>query len=67
MVSAHQGEANADVSKETDLDLDDDDDLPQSEFKPPPVIPKEETTTGCNKKVYFVCNEGNAKIDLFTQ
>ena len=31
---------------------------PKSNYKPPPVIPKEEFGTGCNKKVYFVCNDG---------
>ena len=35
----------------------DDDNLPTPDYKPPPVIPKEETGTGCNKKTYFVCNE----------
>ena len=52
-----KGEANADISKEVDFDVEEED-LPQSEFKPAPVIPKEENTTGCNKKIYFVFNEG---------
>ena len=34
------------------------DDTPKPEFKPPPVVPKEENRTGANKKTYFVCNEG---------
>ena len=33
------------------------DDTPKPDYKPPPVIPKEENRTGCNKKTYFVCNE----------
>ena len=33
------------------------DDVPQTEFKVSPVIPKEDSRTGCNKKTYFVCNE----------
>eukprot|EP00794_Sanderia_malayensis_P018767 gene18767-20658_t len=33
------------------------DDIPKSNWKPPPVIPKEEHHSGANKKVYFVCNE----------
>ena len=33
------------------------DDIPQTEFKASPVIPKEDNRTGCNKKTYFVCNE----------
>jgi len=35
----------------------DEDDVPKPDYKPPPVIPKEENGTGCNKKTYFVCNE----------
>jgi len=33
------------------------DDTPKPEFKPPPVVPKEDARTGVNKKVYFVCND----------
>ncbi|XP_035688014.1 radial spoke head protein 4 homolog A-like [Branchiostoma floridae] len=33
------------------------DDIPKPDYKPPPVIPKEENRAGANKKVYFVCNE----------
>lgn len=35
----------------------DEDDTPKPDFKPPPVIPKEDNKTGANKKTYFVCNE----------
>lgn len=45
-------EEEADEAKEGE-----DDNLPTPDYKPPPVIPKEETGTGCNKKTYFVCNE----------
>jgi radial spoke head protein 4A len=32
------------------------DEPPKSQWKPPPVVPKEEAKTGANKKTYFVCN-----------
>lgn len=32
------------------------DEFPRSQWKPPPVIPKEEPKTGTNSKTYFVCN-----------
>ncbi|XP_029905235.1 radial spoke head protein 6 homolog A [Myripristis murdjan] len=31
--------------------------LPQSTYKPPPVVPKEANRTGVNKFVYYVCKE----------
>lgn len=33
------------------------DPLPQSTYKPPPVVPKEMIRTGANKFVYYVCKE----------
>ncbi|XP_040590228.1 radial spoke head protein 6 homolog A isoform X2 [Mesocricetus auratus] len=33
------------------------DEVPKPQWKPPPVIPKEESRTGANKYLYFVCNE----------
>uniref|UniRef100_A0A6J0TYB8 Radial spoke head protein 6 homolog A-like n=1 Tax=Pogona vitticeps TaxID=103695 RepID=A0A6J0TYB8_9SAUR len=33
------------------------DEPPKPNYKPPPVIPKEENRTGANKYTYFVCNE----------
>ena len=33
------------------------DDTPKPEYKPPPVVPKEENRSGANKKTYFVCND----------
>ncbi|XP_055991569.1 radial spoke head protein 6 homolog A [Sorex fumeus] len=31
--------------------------LPKSTWKPPPVVPREESRSGANKYLYFVCNE----------
>lgn len=31
--------------------------VPKPQWKPPPVIPKEESRSGANKYLYFVCNE----------
>nr|XP_058901202.1 radial spoke head protein 6 homolog A isoform X3 [Kogia breviceps] len=31
--------------------------IPKPTWKPPPVVPKEESRKGANKYVYFVCNE----------
>ncbi|XP_044540143.1 radial spoke head protein 6 homolog A-like, partial [Gracilinanus agilis] len=33
------------------------DEPPKSTWKPPPVIPREDSRTGTNKFLYFVCNE----------
>lgn len=33
------------------------DEPPKPNFKPPPVVPKEDPRSGCNRKTYFVCNE----------
>ena len=33
------------------------DDTPKPDYKQPPSVPKEESRTGVNKKVYFVCND----------
>ncbi|XP_046532408.1 radial spoke head protein 4 homolog A isoform X1 [Equus quagga] len=51
-----------DVTEERDngdseADEDDEDELPKSLYKAPQAIPKEESRTGANKYVYFVCNE----------
>lgn len=51
-----ENETKTDIIKEGDFDVEEDD-APQADFKPPPVIPKEENRTGCNKKTYFVSNE----------
>ena len=44
-----EGKDNEEDSEEKDV-------FPESQWKPPPIIPKEETRMGTNKKVYFVCN-----------
>ncbi|XP_012888238.1 PREDICTED: radial spoke head protein 4 homolog A [Dipodomys ordii] len=36
---------------------DEEDELPKSLYKAPQAIPKEESRTGANKYIYFVCNE----------
>ena len=49
-------------AQDRDKDIDDeeldgeDDPLPESKYKPPPVVPKEERGTGLNKFTYYVCN-----------
>jgi len=54
-------EAHEDEATDKDVDEDDEDaeidDTPKPDYKPPPVIKKEENRTGANKKTYFVCNE----------
>ncbi|NWI98854.1 RSH4A protein, partial [Crypturellus undulatus] len=54
-----EGGKGTDEEKEGDEDeeKEEDDEPPQSTYKPPPVIPKEDTGTGTNKYIYFVCNE----------
>ncbi|XP_032130863.1 radial spoke head protein 4 homolog A isoform X1 [Sapajus apella] len=42
---------------ESEADEDEEDELPKSLYKVPQAIPKEESRTGANKYVYFVCNE----------
>ena len=39
------------------------DEPPKSQWKPLPTVPKEEFSTGANKKTYFVCN--NRKLRLY--
>ncbi|XP_077756745.1 radial spoke head protein 4 homolog A isoform X1 [Canis aureus] len=51
-----------DVPEERDdgdsgADEDDEDELPRAFYKTPQATPKEESRTGANKYVYFVCNE----------
>lgn len=33
------------------------DEPPKSQWKPPPVTPKEDPKSGTNKRTYFVCND----------
>nr|XP_035152445.1 radial spoke head protein 4 homolog A isoform X2 [Callithrix jacchus] len=44
-------------NRESEADEDEEDELPKSLYKAPQAIPKEESRTGANKYVYFVCNE----------
>lgn len=41
------------------------DDTPKPDFKPPPVVPKEENKTGANKKTYFVCNDREYELQKY--
>ncbi|XP_013391199.1 radial spoke head protein 4 homolog A [Lingula anatina] len=42
--------------QDTESDIDSDV-IPTTIYRPPPVIPAEQSGTGVNKKTYFVCNE----------
>ena len=42
---------------DSEADEDDEDELPRPFYRAPQAIPKEESRTGANKYVYFVCNE----------
>ncbi|XP_053285925.1 radial spoke head protein 6 homolog A isoform X1 [Pleuronectes platessa] len=53
-------EAAEEEERETETQESDEnemDPLPQSTYKPPPVVPKEPIGTGTNKCVYYVCKE----------
>lgn len=52
--SAEGGEDEAEL--DNDSSESEKDEPPKSQWKPPPVVPKEEPKTGANKKTYFVCN-----------
>ena len=50
-MEAHgEEEGDEDEDKATDV-------IPKPTWKPPPVIPKEDSRTGTNRYLYFVCNE----------
>ncbi|XP_061440583.1 radial spoke head protein 6 homolog A-like isoform X2 [Rhineura floridana] len=49
-----EGSENRDDEEDEDEEKDE---PPKPNYKPPPVIPKEENRTGANKFTYFVCNE----------
>merc|ERR1711976_150196 len=52
------GEDPTEKDPAADEDYDtEEDDTPKPDYKPPPVVPKEENRTGANKKTYFVCND----------
>ncbi|XP_027457438.1 radial spoke head protein 4 homolog A [Zalophus californianus] len=66
-VEVHEGEDEDDVEDEdvteerddgdSEADENDEEELPRTFYKTPQPIPKEESRTGANKYVYFVCNE----------
>ncbi|KAM6441621.1 radial spoke head protein 6 homolog A-like [Liasis olivaceus] len=47
----------AEVRDEDEEEDEEKDETPKPNYKPPPVIPKEDYRTGANKYTYFVCNE----------
>ncbi|PNI28780.1 RSPH6A isoform 3 [Pan troglodytes] len=51
VMEAH-GEEEGEEDEEKAVDI-----VPKPVWKPPPVIPKEESRSGANKYLYFVCNE----------
>uniref|UniRef100_A0A2K6QL34 Radial spoke head 6 homolog A n=1 Tax=Rhinopithecus roxellana TaxID=61622 RepID=A0A2K6QL34_RHIRO len=51
VMEAH-GEEEGEEDEEKAVDI-----IPKPVWKPPPVIPKEESRSGANKYLYFVCNE----------
>ncbi|XP_017729833.1 PREDICTED: radial spoke head protein 6 homolog A isoform X2 [Rhinopithecus bieti] len=51
VMEAH-GEEEGEEDEEKAVDV-----IPKPVWKPPPVIPKEESRSGANKYLYFVCNE----------
>ncbi|XP_070273631.1 radial spoke head protein 4 homolog A isoform X1 [Myotis yumanensis] len=65
-VEFHEGEDEEEVEEEDVTEErdngesegeEDEDELPRSLYKAPQPIPKEESRTGANRYVYFVCNE----------
>ncbi|KAM7136833.1 radial spoke head protein 4 homolog A [Molossus nigricans] len=66
-VEFHEGEDEEEAEEEditeergngeSECEEGDEDDLPRSFYKAPQPVPKEESRTGANKYVYFVCNE----------
>ncbi|KAK1337970.1 hypothetical protein QTO34_001074 [Cnephaeus nilssonii] len=66
-VEFHEGEDEEEVEEEdvteerdngeSEGEDDDEDELPRSLYKAPQPVPKEESRTGANRYVYFVCNE----------
>lgn len=57
--SDNEGGDGAD--KKSDVDEEGEEEVedkpPKIDWKPPPVVPREENQSGTNKRVYFVCNE----------
>ncbi|NXI49979.1 RSH4A protein, partial [Chloroceryle aenea] len=55
-VTEEEGKEVSEVEDEEE-EKEKEDKPPESTYKPPPAIPREENGTGANKYVYFVCNE----------
>ncbi|KAL0994033.1 hypothetical protein UPYG_G00116960 [Umbra pygmaea] len=55
--AAEEGKEAEPQEDESAKGLDAIDPLPQSNYRPPPVVPKEENHRGVNKFTYFVCRE----------
>ncbi|XP_004702077.1 radial spoke head protein 4 homolog A isoform X2 [Echinops telfairi] len=49
--------ADEKANGESEVDEDEEDELPKPFYKAPQAVPKEESRTGANKYVYFVCSE----------
>ncbi|XP_042324971.1 radial spoke head protein 6 homolog A-like isoform X2 [Sceloporus undulatus] len=47
----------SEIREDEDEEDEEKDEPPKPNYKPPPVVPKEENRTGANKFTYFVCNE----------
>ncbi|CAI5784573.1 Uncharacterized protein PODLI_1B006449 [Podarcis lilfordi] len=55
---AEEGQKEGSEGRDEDEEEDEEkDEPPKPNYKPPPVIPKEDNRTGANKYTYFVCNE----------
>jgi radial spoke head protein 4A len=52
--------AQREASEEQEEEEAEADEPPKSQYKPPPVIPREESRMGTNKKTYFVTNEAGS-------
>ncbi|XP_033016481.1 radial spoke head protein 6 homolog A-like [Lacerta agilis] len=53
-----EGQKEGSEGRDEDEDEEEEkDEPPKPNYKPPPVIPKEDNRTGANKYTYFVCNE----------
>ncbi|CAD7692475.1 unnamed protein product [Nyctereutes procyonoides] len=51
-MDAHGGEEEGEEDEEKVIDI-----IPKPMWKPPPIVPKEESRSGTNKYLYFVCHE----------
>lgn len=51
-----EGSGNGGEEEEGEDSEETKDELPKSQWKPPPVTPKEDPKSGTNKRTYFICN-----------